>query len=123
MHNAILPNFQGFLLSRKLARPNQAPYFASWVNKFLSFTPSTPVLSQEAKIKQFLEQADTAIRLYLFHFIHKNTNPIGIPEAAADLTTPHMLLARMIEILSLTLNWRISRTLFAPNGAPSSPWS
>jgi hypothetical protein len=58
--------------------------------KFLSFTPSTS-LPQEAKIKQFLEhiapriqdwqveQADTAIRLYLFHFIRKDTNSIDTP--------------------------------------------
>ncbi len=99
-------------MSHKLARPNQAPYFVSWVNKFLSFTPSTS-LPQEAKIKQFLEhiapriqdwqveQADTAIRLYLFHFIRKDTNSIDTPEADPVLTDPDVLLAKMVEILKI----------------------
>jgi hypothetical protein len=34
----ILPDFQAFLISRKLADEKHAPFFALWVYKFLAFS-------------------------------------------------------------------------------------
>lgn len=34
---AVLPDFQDFLLSQKLAPEKNVPYLANWVSKFLAF--------------------------------------------------------------------------------------
>jgi hypothetical protein len=35
---AVLPDFQDFLLSQKLAPEKNVPYLANWVSKFLAFS-------------------------------------------------------------------------------------
>jgi hypothetical protein len=35
--NTVLPDFQDFLLSQKLAPEKNVPYLANWVSKFLAF--------------------------------------------------------------------------------------
>lgn len=78
----VLPEFQFFLSSRKLAPEKNIPFYAYWASRFLAFCnrQTTTDFSQAAmEFRQFLtddqriadwqiRQADEAVRLYLTHF-------------------------------------------------------
>jgi len=79
----ILTNFQKFLADRKLVPPGKIPFHALWVSKFLSFSNKHQDKNIDLRRKMFLdslvkgkklsdwqvEQADSAIRLYVNHFL------------------------------------------------------
>ena len=79
---AVLPDFQDFLLSQKLAPEKNVPYLANWVSKFLAFNNrkgQADIGRTVAEFMNFLEarediedwqirQAGEAVRLYLNHF-------------------------------------------------------
>jgi len=44
-----LPEFQNFLLSRKLAPENNVPLYAYWVSKFLAFSNNNENLTHDFK--------------------------------------------------------------------------
>jgi len=84
----ILPEFQKFLLERKLVPEKNAPFFAYWVSRFFDFARNRDIPSteyHEAAVLEFLDalrsdkrilewqprQADDAIRLYYLHFLGK----------------------------------------------------
>jgi integrase len=78
----VLPEFQDFLLSRKIVPEKYVPFYAHWVRKFLAFSNKNRQLDQDALIADFLyslkskkyisdwqvRQAEEALRLYLHHF-------------------------------------------------------
>jgi len=80
--NGVLPEFQEFLLSRKIAPEKNVPFYAHWVSKFLAFSNKNRQLDQDALVAEFLQslkskknisdwqvrQAEEALRLYLHHF-------------------------------------------------------
>src|SRR4030042_110173 len=84
----LLPQFQKFLLARKLVPEKNIRFFAYWVSRFLEFSrkheyPSTAY--QESAVLEFLDilrkdrrvldwqprQAEDAIKLYYFHYLKK----------------------------------------------------
>jgi hypothetical protein len=82
----LLPDFQKFLLERKLVPEKNIPYFAYWVSRFLAFARNRDMPASEYReqaVIEFLDtlradkrildwqprQADDAIRLYYFHFL------------------------------------------------------
>ena len=79
---SILPEFQDFLLSRRLVPEKNIPFYAHWVSKFLAFSNINRELDQDALVAEFLyslkskknisdwqaRQAEEALRLYLHHF-------------------------------------------------------
>ena len=92
MNKQILPEFQKFLLDRKLVPVKNTPFYAYWVSKFLHFSNKNENLSKEIRIKEFLNQLSTqdessdwkirqaydALRLYFDHFL-KETSEILYP--------------------------------------------
>jgi integron integrase len=78
----VLPEFQEFLLSRRLASQKNVLFFAVWVSKFLAFTNKLPCADISQRVAEFLNslegkenvadwqirQAADAVRLYLEHF-------------------------------------------------------
>jgi integron integrase len=82
----LLPEFQQFLLERKIVPEKNIPYFAYWVSRFLAFARNRDVPTsdyREHTVLEFLDtlrmdkrtfdwqprQADDAIRLYYFHYL------------------------------------------------------
>jgi integron integrase len=92
--NNILPEFQEFIVQRKLAPENQAPFYAHWVSKFLRFSNTRQDKSLDLRIQMFLDdlkkdeklqdwqfaQADNAVKLYIHHFLSNNTSALS-PES------------------------------------------
>jgi integron integrase len=83
--NDILPEFQDFLLDKKLAQEKNVFFFALWASKFLNYANKKhipPDQYQENAVIEFIEslksnstmsewqirQAGDAIRLYYFHY-------------------------------------------------------
>lgn len=78
----ILPEFQDFLLSHKLAHPKNVLYLAVWANKLLAFINKRGQTDIDRTVAEFIEslearkemadwqvrQAREAVRLYLNHF-------------------------------------------------------
>lgn len=89
---------------------------AFWVSQFLNFSPSSPTTAVpfEIKIKQFLEhlaktrnlkdwqieQADTAVRIYLFHFKNEASTPATPAQPTLPLPAP-CLLNKTAEIMKI----------------------
>lgn len=92
--NNILPEFQKFIVQRKLAPENQAPFYARWVSRFLRFSNTQQDKPLDLRIQMFLdalkkdeklqdrqfEQADTAVKLYIHHFLSNNASALS-PDA------------------------------------------
>jgi len=88
MQNTTLPEFQNFLLSRKLTPLKNTPFYAHWVSKFLDFSNHNKVLPLDIRIGKFLSflkrqknikdwqirQANTALKLYINHFLKGDTS-------------------------------------------------
>jgi integron integrase len=80
--NAILPEFQEFLIARKLAQKKHVSFLATWVSKFLAFRKGKENEDIDVTVARFLDtlradkdiedwqitQADSALRLYIHHF-------------------------------------------------------
>lgn len=78
----VLPEFQEFLLSRKLAAEKHVLFFAIWASKFLAFCNRKGHQDINLTVEEFLEsleanesikdwqvrQAEQAVRLYLTHY-------------------------------------------------------
>ena len=84
-----LPEFQRFLLERKLAPEKNIPFLAYWVSRFLGFVRKrerTATEYNETTVQEFLEvmrsdkrtldwqprQAEDAIMLYYFNYPRQN---------------------------------------------------
>jgi integron integrase len=85
-----LPEFQKFLLERKLAPEKNIPFLAYWVSRFLGFARKlerTAIEYNEITVQEFIEalrsdkrtldwqprQAEDAIRLYYFNYLGKTS--------------------------------------------------
>ncbi len=113
----VLPEFQEFLLTHKLAQERHILFLAVWVSKFLAFSNSkghqdlgltvTEFLnSLEAKedIKDWqLRQAGEAVRLYLNHFKGNEVLSAvqGTSKRKASLADRLKLLAEMKRLIRL----------------------
>ena len=77
--------FQEILVKEKLTSKKQAPYYALWVNKFLSFSGEVSKENFDDILKQFIRQlraqkiedwqlgqAEEAVKLYFQYFIKEN---------------------------------------------------
>jgi len=108
-----LPEFQKYLLERKLVPEKNVPYFAYWVSRFLDFARKRDISAteyKEASIIEFLDilrtdqkildwqprQADDAIRLYYFNYLGKASGQTGgaagIMDADSALTETKRLI-------------------------------
>lgn len=84
-HN-LLPEFQDYLISKKLVARDKTSYFAYWVSKFLPVYKTNQKLALESRIHLFLknledegkaapwqiEQAENSIKLFLYSFLNGN---------------------------------------------------
>lgn len=84
MKNKTLPEFQNFLISRKLVLEKNASFYAYWASKFLAFSNRNENLSVDLRIKKFsnhlksqknisdwqIKQANDALRLYINNFLN-----------------------------------------------------
>jgi integron integrase len=114
---AVLPDFQDFLLSQKLAPEKNVPYLANWVSKFLAFNNrkgQADIGQTVAEFMNFLEakediedwqirQAGEAVSLYLNHF--KGSEELktlsGKERPAGRLSDSRKLLAEMKKLIRL----------------------
>ena len=97
-----LPEFQEFLLARKLALEKHVPYYAYWVSNFLSFSNNHEDLNVEARGRKFLqhlrsekdtadwqvEQAQTALKLYISNFLNGDTSTLYPNGGAQQMRKP-----------------------------------
>jgi len=82
-----LPEFQQYLLSRKLVLEKNAPYYAYWVSRYLAFSNRLENMDKVEMLQRFLDdlqsrqhmedwqvqQAREAVQLYTKHFLAGNT--------------------------------------------------
>ena len=104
--NDVLPDFQAFLLDKKLAQEKNVFFYALWASKFLNYANRKqipPDQYQENAVIEFIEslksnsamsdwqirQAGDAIRLYYFHY--RGFKPINIPAEKSEDFTPELL--------------------------------
>jgi len=89
MFKGSLLEFQNYLVASKLATSQTAPFYAYWVNKFLSFSSGGNGRSIDVKIHDFimflhrselddwqLKQAEKAVRLYMKNFSQADQEPV-----------------------------------------------
>ncbi|MDI6777129.1 MAG: phage integrase N-terminal SAM-like domain-containing protein [Syntrophales bacterium] len=87
----ILPDFQKFLVERKLAPEGQVSFYTLWASRFLSFSNRHQDKAIELRKRLFLDsltkeqklqnwqvnQADNAVGLYLNHFLSGDTSSLS----------------------------------------------
>ncbi|PIQ88297.1 MAG: integrase [Candidatus Omnitrophica bacterium CG11_big_fil_rev_8_21_14_0_20_42_13] len=97
MFGGVLPEFQEFLLSRKLAPEKSVSYYARWVSKFLDFSNNNSNEKQDLAAKKFItylkqsvfadwqvKQAEQALELYTKQFLPKNAGVGGSSFLSAE---------------------------------------
>lgn len=111
----ILPEFQKFLLERKLAPEKNVPFLAYWVSRFLGFARKrerTVTEYNETTVQEFLEvmrsdkrtldwqprQADDAIRLYYFNYLGKTGGQAGGAAGIVDADSALSETKRLIRL-------------------------
>lgn len=98
--NSFLPEFQKFLLERRLAPDKSVPFLARWVHLYLAFLSQAggAVLPFEVGLERFLkhtslqenfqpwkiEQAETAVRLYQLFCGKLENSPAPLPGTAEE---------------------------------------
>ena len=111
----ILPEFQKFLIERKLAPEKNVPFLAYWVSRFFGFTrrleyPATEY--NETIVQEFIEtlrvdkrtldwqprQANDAIVLYFFNFLGKTGGQAGGVLKIADVSGTLSEIRRLIRL-------------------------
>lgn len=110
-----LPEFQAYLLKRKLVPEKNIPYFAYWVSRYLQFARKKELSSEvynEAGVLEFLDglrsdpktlewqprQADEAVQLYYFHFLNKGRSGESGQPLADDIPGLLKELKRLIRL-------------------------
>ena len=113
----VLPEFQEFLLSNKLAPEKHVLFLAVWVSKFLAFSNRKGQQNISLTVKEFLSsleakedikdwqvrQAGEAVRLYLNHFKGDEVlnTAQGAPGPKVRLADRRKLLAEMKRLIRL----------------------
>jgi integron integrase len=104
--NEVLPEFQAFLLDKKLAPEKNVVFYALWASKFLNYANKKqipPDQYQENAVIEFIEalklnsgisdwqirQAGDAIRLYYFHY--RGLKPNNVSAGKSANFTPEVL--------------------------------
>ncbi|MEK6551909.1 MAG: phage integrase N-terminal SAM-like domain-containing protein, partial [Bacteroidota bacterium] len=99
----VLPEFQKFLLERKLVPEKNAPFYAYWVSRFLDYARKHELSAteyQESAVIEFLDtlrsdkhildwqpqQADDAIKLYYFYYLGKTKTQLSVGAVATDIS-------------------------------------
>ncbi|MBW2038539.1 MAG: tyrosine-type recombinase/integrase [Deltaproteobacteria bacterium] len=110
-----LPEFQKFLLERKLVPAKNMTFFAYWVSRFLDYARKRDLSAteyQESVVIEFLDvlrsekrihdwqprQADDAIRLYYFHYLGKTGNRASDGDMPADVLGTLQEIRRLIRL-------------------------
>jgi integron integrase len=103
MINNLLPDFQKYIVERKLAPENQIPYYAYWASKFINYSNRQQDKNLDLRRQMFLDsvkkdkklqewqitQADNAINLYINHFLSGNSAKLSPnTEVASDKKFP-----------------------------------
>ncbi|MEW6586863.1 MAG: integron integrase [Nitrospirota bacterium] len=109
-----LPEFQKFLIDKKLVSENKTIFYAYWVSRFLSYAKKqgTSVTEyQEPVVAAFMDelraderikewqprQADDALRLYYFHYLGKSKPAANVP-ALKDVQAALEEVSRIIRL-------------------------
>ena len=110
-----LPEFQKFLLERKLIPEKNIPYFAYWVSRFLAFARTRDIPASEYReqtVIEFLDmlradnrifdwqprQADDAIRLYYFHYLGMTGTEVSGSPVPSDVPGVLQEIRRIIRL-------------------------
>jgi integron integrase len=113
----LLPDFKKILLDRHLVPEKNAPFYAYWANKFLSFSDKNEDMNQDLKIAEFLDhlkkheniddwqirQAEEALRLYLDHYLGGDTSSLSRdnPQKGKRFKDSAQILASMRQAIRL----------------------
>ncbi len=112
---SILPEFQKFLLEKKLAPEKNISFLAYWVSRFLTFGRKRDVATDaynESAVLEFLDflradakihdwqprQADDALKLYYFHYLDKTRPYTTTAATAGDVPAVLKELQRLIRL-------------------------
>ncbi len=99
MNDNILPDFQKYLVANNFSPEKNAPFYALWASKFLSFCNGIDPVNRKTDIAvpQFLSnlqkkqqttdwqlsQAETAVKLYIYHYMKGDVSSI-LPEPSSN---------------------------------------
>jgi len=113
----VLPEFQQYLLSRKLVPEKNAPYFAYWVKRYLAFSIPLAKLDKTEILQRFLDdlqarqpladwqvqQAREAVQLYTNHFLAGKASDVRTvsAEASSNVFDPDIVMANMREAIRI----------------------
>ena len=112
----VLPEFQEFLVSRKLALEKNAPYYALWASRFLAFANKNDGQDLDALVLEFLEdrkkrgrmedwqlrQAELALKLYLDHFGARTIlREVTCGEGSGEIRTGPAVMEEMKRLIRL----------------------
>jgi len=115
MRDRILPEFQDFLLSRSLVPAKNAPFYAYWVSKFLTFSNNNQDLGPDLRVQKFLtllksqkkiadwqiKQADQALRLYIHRFLDGKTSVLSPNLPQKELLNVSKILSGMRQAIRI----------------------
>ncbi len=90
--NNLLPEFQEYLISRKLVPEKNVQFYAYWASKFISFCNKNGSIPVEAKSPEFLkslsihetlkdwqvQQAQAAVDLYITGFLRDDRSALAL---------------------------------------------
>lgn len=112
-----LPEFQQYLLSRKLVPEKNAPYYAYWVSRYLAFSNRLENMDKAEMLQRFLDdlqsrqhmedwqvqQAREAVQLYTNHFLGGNTSDVKTAggNISSDTFDPDSVMAKMREAIRI----------------------
>ncbi len=115
----VLPEFQGYLRTRRIVPEKNIPFYAWWASLFLAFGNKNEHLPLDIRIEHFLKeiqlnkpladwqvrQAEEAARLYATQFLSGNAAALSpnTPSVNTDSTIhdPEVVLAKMRELIRL----------------------
>ena len=112
-----LPEFQQYLLSRKLVPEKNAPYYAYWVSRYLAFSNRLENMDKAEMLQRFLDdlqsrqhmedwqvqQAREAVQLYTNHFLGGNSSDVKTAggNISSDTFDPDSVMAKMREAIRI----------------------
>jgi len=114
-----LPEFQQYLLSRKLILEKNAPYYAYWVSRYLAFSNRLENMDKAKMLQRFLDdlqsrqhmsdwqvqQAREAVQLYTNHFLGGMTAAAEAATTGSNISSdtfePDGVMAKMREAIRI----------------------
>ena len=116
---ATLPEYQQYLLSRKLVPEKNVSYYAHWVSLYLAFSNRQENMDKVDMLQRFLDdlqsrkhmddwqvqQAREAVQLYMGQFLTNPSYPLGstreVGSTSSGAFDPDSVLARMREAIRI----------------------